>query len=625
MPKSNVLTRGKKKQAALLLSQGLLQQAKNIYDSVCQIDKTDTEAWIALAIVNRKLRQYDASETASRHAVALQPKNSRAHQALGAAIQCKGDLAAALSSYRTAIQLDPDNVEAHYFLGNALRELGSMGDAANAYRSAIRLRPDFIEALSNLGAALLNIGDIPGATEALNRAVILQPESQQVLCNLGHVLQRDGRLSESLAYYERALQLHPECVEALSSAATLYEKTYRLEEARKLLEIGLRLAPEDISLQLVAAKLARRDGQFNEAISRLENLVNRPLTPDIGGAAHMLLGQLYDRAGQGARAFTHIEKGNQLNALVSLPDPEAKNRYKETVRASGEHLEPALAATRRPIGNPYRHANPVFLVGFPRSGTTLLEQVLDAHPNVQGLEEKPTVQAMYLEFRRLAQGRAKPLLSLNDEEIFALQKSYFEELDRHIQVGPGVVVIDKMPLNTVHVPLIWRVFPDAKFIFAVRHPCDVCLSCLMQNFGINDAMANFFTLQDTVDVYSDVMDLWIRCTNQLPLHYHRVRYEDLIANVETEARNLFDFLGLPWSDAVLQHTEHARNRGTINTPSYHQVTQPIYQHAKFRWLRYREQFEPYLERLEPFITYFEYVGESVSGPALLGRTHSSQA
>jgi Sulfotransferase family len=167
--------------------------------------------------------------------------------------------------------------------------------------------------------------------------------------------------------------------------------------------------------------------------------------------------------------------------------------------------------------------------------------------------------------------------------------------------------------------LIWRVFPDAKFILAVRHPCDVCLSCFMQNFALNQAMATFYSLESTAALYAKVMGLWQQYVQKLPIRYHRIRYEDLVSNFEHETRRLLDFLEVGWDDAVLQHTEHARKRGTISTPSYHQVTQPIYQHAKYRWKRYAKQLESVMETLQPYIEYFGYEEQEKESGAHLTR------
>ena len=154
--------------------------------------------------------------------------------------------------------------------------------------------------------------------------------------------------------------------------------------------------------------------------------------------------------------------------------------------------------------------------------------------------------------------------------------------------------------------LLHRVFPQARFVFAVRHPCDVVLSCFMQNFELNDWMANFRTLAETVALYTRTMDLWEAYREQLPLVVHTVRYEDVVDDFDNSVRMLCGFLDVPWEDSLRQFADKALDRGRINTPSYDQVSQPIYRGARYRWERYREYLAPYLPALQPYIERFGY-------------------
>lgn len=604
MAKRNVLTRSKRKKAEGLLINGDLSAAKCGFEEVCRIDKADADAWLSLGIINRKLGLFRDAENCCRRAIDL-GGSAKARQMLGAALQCQGEYEKAISQYRKALGIAPNDAEIHYFLGNAYRECGSMSDAIGCYRRAVDLRQDFVEALSNLGIALLSVGEKAEALAVLNKAVVLRPHAPQILCNLGSLLQDRGDLKAALSYYERAMALDPNSVDTMASIATLLEKTYRLEEARCVVKQGLGYAPDNPELNFVAAKLARREGRVDEAISILERVAAGRMTPATGAEVHTVLGQMYDRAGNAQQAFTHFLEGNRLAALAGLHDEEAQYAYLKRlleIQKSWE-LEPMdrLRQNIVPAENP-----PIFLFGFPRSGTTLLEQILDAHPRLQSIEEKPPVAAMENAFIAMTRGRTAPLASLTESEILELRAVYFREVERHIKLSPGSKLVDKMPLHTPHAHLIWRIFPDAKFILAIRHPCDVCLSCFMQNFGVNQAMASFFTLENTCRVYAEVMRLWQSYERSLPLAYHRVRYEDLVANVQYEGKALTEFLELEWDDAMLKHTEHAKKRGTINTMSYHQVTQPIYQHAKYRWTKYAVHFEPFMPLLQPFVEYFGY-------------------
>lgn len=605
MAKPNILVRTKKAKAEELFNNGRLHEADALYAGICQSAPSDVESWAMRGLIHRKLGAFAQAEAFCRQALKFKPDYAWGHHLLGSALQCQGRMQEALASYRKAIALNPGLAETHYFLGNALRETGALREAVESYRQAIRLQPDFVEALSNLGAALITLGEMQEAAGVLNRAIALRPNTPQILCNQGHVLQREGRFEEALGKYEHALQINPDALDAAGYVATLLEKTGRIEEAQALVDRVLPRAPDSPDLLMVAAKLARRAKKIDEAIALLERALQQSPAMDTAGEAHLHLGQLHDRRGEAEQAYAHLAEGNRLMALLTEGADKGPNAYLNRVERMRQYLTDELAGVKVKTDTDGA-SQPVFLLGFPRSGTTLLEQILDSHPALQALEEKGTVAAMVRAFEAMTLGRTNALAELTDEQVMALRKVYFDEVARYIQLQPGNLLIDKMPLNTVNVHLIWRVFPQAKFILAIRHPCDASFSCFMQNFSINEAMASFFTLESTAQVYRAVMQTWVEAAAKLPLDYHRIRYEDLVADFEGETRALLDFLGVGWHDRVLGHTEHALQRGTINTPSYHQVTQPIYQHAKYRWKRYAKQFEPVMPMLQPFIDYFGY-------------------
>jgi hypothetical protein len=243
----------------------------------------------------------------------------------------------------------------------------------------------------------------------------------------------------------------------------------------------------------------------------------------------------------------------------------------------------------------------VFLIGFPRSGTTLLDTFLLGHPAVQVVEERSTLRGVDALFSRY-----ETLPNLGSTAIDRLRARYFEDLAGFAPPCPGGVVIDKFPLYMHRVPLIHRLFPEARFILALRHPLDVVLSCFITNFKLNPAMANFLDLEKAARLYDLSFDYLERCRALLPLNVHVVRYEALVADQEAELRPLLDFLGLPWHGPVLDHRKAAEERGNIRTASYAQVTEGIYDRARGRWTRYRDQLAPVIPILEPWIEKLGY-------------------
>ena len=607
MAKKNVFSPSRKKKADALIHQGRLAEACVLYAKVCQADRGDIEAWVKLGVTQRRLGNYGEAERAARQAVKLEPRLGVAHYTLASALHAQRKFNEAIENYRQAVALQPNFADAHYLLGNALHETGSMPEAVGCYRAALKFRPDYLEALSDLASALTSLGEIEEAAEILDRARRLRPDSPAVLCNLGSVLQLGGRTSEAEDLLQQALRLDPLGVDAMGCLAALQEKTGRVAAAKELLDRGLTLQPEHPTLNVVAANVARREGRIQDGIDLLEKLRGQELRPSVAGEVYILLGQLYDQKGDADRAFPLLVEGNRLAATAMLSNRDAhKTGYLKRVEMLTSLSRKGLATAEKRAGQPTEEPDPVFLIGFPRSGTTLLEQMLDSHPDLQALEEKRTVAVIVNTFLQMTGGDENALINLSQVQLNQLRKTYFDEVEKYIERRPGTLLVDKMPLNTARVPVIWRVFPKAKFIFATRHPCDVCLSCFMQHFAVNEGMAGFFTLEDTALVYSKVMSAWQQYRADLPLDYYQIRYEDLIDDVEQETRRLLEFLGVPWHDAVLHHTEHARQRGVIGTPSYHQVTQPIYQRAKYRWQRYSKKFDPVMDTLRPFIEFFGY-------------------
>jgi hypothetical protein len=266
--------------------------------------------------------------------------------------------------------------------------------------------------------------------------------------------------------------------------------------------------------------------------------------------------------------------------------------YRARLRQLAQTL--TRAATLPQLQPPDRKT-PAFLVGFPRSGTTLLDTFLMGHRDTAVLEEVHLLGAAEKQIGKVAD---LPRASLTALE--RARKAYFTELDLHVARGFDGLVVDKLPLNLLGGPFIQALFPSAPIIFAQRHPCDAVLSAFMQSFVMNDAMASFLTIEDAADLYDSLMSGWTAMREGLALNVHTVRYERLVEDPEAELRPLVDFLGLPWDQQMLAHTDTAKKRGAIITPSYDQVTEPLSTRSVGRWKRYRKQLEPVLPVLLPW-------------------------
>lgn len=369
----------------------------------------------------------------------------------------------------------------------------------------------------------------------------------------------------------------------------LLERTNRIDALRKLLDDAGAAGVTREQLAYPAAALALRDGDPAEAKRLLEK--DRPFPDPLRG--HRLMARIADALGDSATAFAEAEAMNRAALDRDKWLPKAAS-YIESVRAVANAVTPEWAARVRPLDPPAR-ASPVFLVGFPRSGTTLLDTFLMGHPDAAVLEEVPLLTEA-----QKTLGEGADIADRSTAELERARDAYFAELDRHVPAGFDGVVIDKLPLNMLAPRFIHSMFPDAKFIFAQRHPCDSVLSCFMQPFALTESMACFLKLETAAELYDAAMTLWTRCNKVLPLEVHQLVYEELVAGPERALRPLVDFLGLEWREELLDHRATAKGRGTISTPSYDQVIQPLNSRPSGRWRHYETQLKPVLPVLLPW-------------------------
>lgn len=543
-----------------------------------------------------------------------------------------GNPQAAIAAYREALRTRPDYADVWNNLGNTLREIGDLAGAIDALDRAGALNPRSATLQVNRARALSDADRTEEAFQAVQRALTLAPNDPQALLEAAKLHALAARYDESLALlrdaqtalsadadfwiakglahaaldaqaeaeaaYRRAITLAPRNALAWANLGFLLEAQSRLEEANKVLDEAATSEVESASLQLLRAALLRRRGDVESALSVAEAAQPDNLAGRITRAE--MIAQCADRMDDAPRAFAAMTEMNALKAQA--PDARGYDgrAFARKLSALNAQLTPDWIASWRPLAPSARPA-PVLLLGFPRSGTTLLDTMLRGHPRVAVLEELPMMEAV-----NAALGDPTRVASIDDAEAEKLRTIYFQSLAAQ-DVTPGRdVVIDKLPFHIADTVLIHRLFPDARFIFALRHPCDVVLSCFMQNFHVNFGMAAFLDLANAAELYDRTMTYWRHCTELLPLNVHTLRYEDVVADAEGQMRAVLGFLDVAWDDAVLAHQKNAAGRTRVRTPSYWQVTEKLYTRASGRWRRYRDQLAPVLPLLQPWAARFGY-------------------
>jgi tetratricopeptide (TPR) repeat protein len=411
---------------------------------------------------------------------------------------------------------------------------------------------------------------------------------------------RQGRLNQAAAGYQGIVDVEPaepQAGVAIAHLALIHERRNQLDRAWATAIRGIEHPYPHPNASLVAARVARKAGRFMQAKAFLLALPPSQATPEILNE----LARIFDRLGEYAAAFALFGAVNQRLAQGAVPAKRAL--LPQMIAQLHGLVERAAARPWRPVP-PDERGTPLFLVGFNRSGTTLLDVILRAHSQIQVLDEVPAIDAVR---RRLGARYPHGLGELTQRDVTELRRVYFEVADKHApNRQPGCLLVDKLPLNSIEMGLIHRLFPSARFVLSLRHPADVCLSNFMQAYQPNAVTCHFDSLEGTAKLYTAVMGLVGQYRRVLPIQVMEVRYEDLVYDWEQEVRRLLGFCGLCWEPQMTRYREQTTSDVTISTPSYHQVAEPIYQRSVGRCTSYALQLAPVMPALFPWITAYGY-------------------
>jgi tetratricopeptide (TPR) repeat protein len=497
--------------------------------------------------------------------------------------------------------------------------VGRMSAALAAYRDLARRYPLVAQLWFELGNAASGELDFELANQAYRRALDLEPRNASLFGVVGQQYQALRQLDDARACYERAAAIDPDSVDARVNLAVWFEKERRLDDAWAAIEACLTRHPLDDQARYFRAVLLHRMKRPEEAETALRDLIrDGPRYPYVQYAAPHLLGVVLDELGQYAEAWTWLLKAK--TQVRTITDTAVLERaYDESDR----HRREALAGLTPAMLHRWRGEPPAsdegyafaFLGGHPRSGTTLIEQILDAHPDVLAFDE-PSAFGQEI-VNPLAQsggsasapGHLARLDNLPAPRRALLRHRYVKSLLREVR-GPAHarLLLDKNPSPTMSLDVWLRLFPELRVVIALRDPRDVVISCFFLNIMLNATNVNFLSLERTAKHYADLMDVWLRVRDLGGFDWIETRYEDVVENLEGESRRLTKFLGLKWHPDQARFYETAR-RKFLFAPTYHDVTQPVYRRAVRRWERYAEALAPVLPKLAPYCREFGYDAE----------------
>jgi len=513
-----------------------------------------------------------------------------------------GNLEKASEFWNKAININPNIPEIHNNLATIYINRKDYAEAINYAKKAIEINPNFYLAHNNLGISYKGLKKLIDAKSCFIKTLELNPKYNIAHYNLGIIYYELNEIEKSELSYLKSIELNPNYIFAYINLLNLYEKindNFKLEE---LLDKAQGIFKENASIKLFRGKLNYKQKKYEESINILQSINFYPSNKTREITRLNFLAKAQDKAKRFEEAFDNFHAANKLNMENNSKNYD-KNKVLESISLRKDYFKSFNQNDWVKLNSDT--PNPVFLIGFPRSGTTLLDTILRSHKDISVIEEKPIISNFIEHLNSKINNNIDHLKNLNDLEIFDLQKYYLDERNKYIQESKNLI-IDKMPLNMIHTAEIIRFFPNAKFILAIRNPCDCVLSSFMQSFKLNDSMANLNNLDDSVHFYSKVMELWDVYEKQFKINFHQIKYEEIIINFESSISNLLNFLHLEWSNEINNFNKTAKNRGLIATPSYDQVSEPLYNSSINRWKNYENKFNNLLTKLDPWIKKYGY-------------------
>lgn len=502
-----------------------------------------------------------------------------------------------------------DDPEAWCLLSAINGSLDLYNESEQSARRALSILPDYTQAHFNLGLALLNLKCEKEAIDEFNRVIKSRPDHgiAHYLKGKGF-LQQTGLLHKAKPCFEKALKLLEKPPrDLLLDLAQLYIYLGDNKKSLNIIKELLNENPLDPQAGVLMAAQERRENKLDAARERLQLLIDSKLNslPDIARVENNM-GLILDRLGEYDKAYQAFT--NSQNAIKKSLESKNNNDFWYKRIKSLEKFITTDNISQWPNKFDDNLPAPAFLVGFPRSGTTLAEKIIASHQKITSSDEYSLVHDVFLKmtsFDNIHSDYPECLNELTPENIIELRKEYWDIARNKCNAKPGkFLFLDKMPLNIIELGLINRIFPESKILILIRDPRDACLSCFMQLFKTNDAMNNFLDLDNTARFYDATMGLFQRYKSVLDINMYTFHYEDLVANLEIESKKLFNFLDIEWNKQILEY--HKKKSQTISTPSYQDVSKPIYTRASGRWKNYQHELQPVMERLQPYIENFGY-------------------
>ena len=525
--------------------------------------------------LNDLLEHYRAGRFAEVEKLSLSvtqefPEHPFAWKALAVVLKLTGRISESLVAIQKSVLLEPQDAESHYKLGNTLKALARLNDAEVSYKKAIALNPNYADANNNLGITLKEMGRLDEAEINLRKAIELKPDLAEAHNNLGNTLKQLGRLDEAETNYRKAIALKPDFAEGHYDLGTMLQEQGRLDEAETSYRKAITLKPDFAEAHRHLTLFKKFDAQDKQYSKMQELYLDKNISEEQRCNINFGLAKACEDLGDLEKAFHHYREGNVLRKkLLNYninQDIELFRQIKFTY--------PRIEQNSLTPDNLTKKLIPIFIVGMPRSGTTIVEQIISSHSKVTGAGELNFVaQFGSLIARGLSDSNTDSLINFRERYLFKLQS-----------VSNGnLIVTDKMPQNFCYIGFLAAVFPEAKIVHVKRNPAAVCWANYKQYFASKN-IGYCYSIDDVISYYKLYESLMVFWINTLSKRIYNLDYEQLTVNQESETRQLIDYLDLDWDEKCLSPQNNKRN---ITTASSIQVRKKVYRGSSEQWKKYQ--------------------------------------
>ncbi len=580
-----------KQKAAAFMQKGRLQEALKLLLTCCRKYTNDAEAFYLLGSCNGMLGRYQAAADALHKSLHIQPHVVQTQFSLGGALKMLNQTDEATKYFRAILKNNPRMAEAHLALADILRELGDINEAHPHYEKARDLQPAASAAHFGLSSITELAGKYEESLRHIQQAIKYEPKSSHYLCTQARLLEKLKRWQEARGIYQKVLRKTPAHPDALGGLIRICDITGEHNKAEKYIDILLNKNIRNVSAGVAFLHLCKYSGRCEEAVNYAELLIEENATTPQQSQQllHFAMARTLDKLGEHNKAFPHLKRGNELANSGARYDPLghklAIDNIINTFNAGAFMRLPHTQITS---------TRPVFIVGMPRSGTSLTEQILAAHSQIEGAGELTDLADLMKTLpAELSSKNPWPqcIDDIKQQDLDRLAQRYLDKLQT--VSNEATRVTDKMPHNFYLLGLIQLLFPQAYIIHCCRDPMDTCLSIYFQNFQTSHAYAqDLFKLGAHYQQYQRLMKHW---KHTLSLPVFELHYEELVNKPESTIRQMLEFCELEWDNNCMQFHKLERN---MDTASYDQVRQPLYTDSVQRWRHYEHHLDELKEGLE---------------------------